>query len=177
MLDRRSGNFIRFTRTAGGATIAPEEHITPELAHDAAGVDWDNAVEECELLSADGGDYDQEAFLRGDATPVLFTSAALNFGVNQLLDTLVRIAPARPVSSTPTATCGRSIPVQRVRVQGPGRHGLGASRPDRLRPGLFGHLRARRCAHPRRDRETVRHQVRAIGVRPTALDAGQRVAR
>ena len=94
VLDRRTGNFIRFTRTAGGATIAPEEHIAPGRAHDAAGVDWDNAVEECELLSADGGDYDQEAFLRGDATPVLFTSAALNFGVNQLLDTLVRIAPA-----------------------------------------------------------------------------------
>jgi peptide chain release factor 3 len=53
-----------------------------------------NAVEECELLSADGGDHDQEAFLQGDTTPVLFTSAALNFGVNQLLDNLVRLAPA-----------------------------------------------------------------------------------
>ena len=93
VLDRRSGNFIRFTRTAGGATAAPEEHIPPDRAHDAAGADWDNAVEECELLSADGGDYDQEAFLAGAATPVLFTSAALNFGVNQLLDNLVRLAP------------------------------------------------------------------------------------
>lgn len=94
MLDRRTGNFIRFTRTAGGATAAPEEHIAPERARDAAGVDWDNAVEECELLTADGGDHDQEAFLHGATTPVLFTSAALNFGVNQLLDTLVRLAPS-----------------------------------------------------------------------------------
>lgn len=94
VLDRRTGNFIRFTRTAGGATAAPEEHIAPERAHDAAGVDWDNAVEECELLSADGGDHDQEAFLRGKTTPVLFTSAALNFGVNQLLDNLARLAPS-----------------------------------------------------------------------------------
>ena len=93
VLDRRTGNFIRFTRTAGGATAAPEEHIPPDRAHDAAGIDWDNAVEECELLSADGGDYDEEAFLAGRATPLLFTSAALNFGVNQLLDTLVRLAP------------------------------------------------------------------------------------
>jgi peptide chain release factor 3 len=93
VLDRRSGNFIRFTRTAGGATAAPEEHITPERAEDAAGSDWITASEECELLSADGGDHDQEAFLRGETTPVLFTSAALNFGVNQLLDTLVRLAP------------------------------------------------------------------------------------
>ena len=94
VLDRRSGNFIRFTRTAGGATVAPEEHIPPERAEDAAGIDWVNAAEECELLSADGGDHDQQAFLRGDTTPVLFTSAALNFGVNQLLDNLVRLAPA-----------------------------------------------------------------------------------
>ncbi|HOB50736.1 MAG TPA: peptide chain release factor 3 [Mycobacterium sp.] len=94
VLDRRTGNFIRFTRTAGGATAAPEEHISPDRAEDAAGVDWVNAAEECELLSADGGDHDQETFLSGETTPVLFTSAALNFGVNQLLDTLVRIAPA-----------------------------------------------------------------------------------
>jgi peptide chain release factor 3 len=94
VLDRRTGNFIRFTRTAGGATAAPEEHIAPERARDAAGVDWDNAVEECELLTADGGEHDQEAFLHGVTTPVLFTSAALNFGVNQLLDTLVRLAPS-----------------------------------------------------------------------------------
>jgi len=94
VLDRRTGNFIRFTRTAGGATAAPEENIAPERAHDAAGIDWDNAVEECELLSADDGDHDQELFLQGITTPVLFTSAALNFGVNQLLDNLTRLAPA-----------------------------------------------------------------------------------
>lgn len=93
VLDRRSGNYIRFTRTAGGATAAPEEHIVPERAEEAAGVDWVNASEECELLSADGGDHNQDSFLRGETTPVLFTSAALNFGVNQLLDTLVRLAP------------------------------------------------------------------------------------
>jgi peptide chain release factor 3 len=94
VMDRRKGHFIRFTRTAGGATIAPEEHIPADAAHDAAGVDWDTAVEESELLSADGSDYDRDAFLSGEASPVLFTSAALNFGVNQLLDVLVELAPA-----------------------------------------------------------------------------------
>lgn len=94
VLDRRSGNFIRFTRTAGGATAAPEEHIAAADAHAAAGDEWDTAVEECELLSADGSDFDREAFLDCTATPVLFTSAALNFGVNQLLDVLTELAPA-----------------------------------------------------------------------------------
>ena len=94
VLDRRTGNYIRFTRTAGGATAAPEEHIPPDQAEHAAGQDWLTAVEECELLSADDGDHDQDSFLLGATTPLLFTSAALNFGVNQLLDYLVRLAPS-----------------------------------------------------------------------------------
>ncbi|MFV1356962.1 peptide chain release factor 3 [Mycolicibacterium fortuitum] len=94
VMDRRAEKFIRFTRTAGGATAAPEEHIAAADAHAAAGDDWDTAVEESELLSADGSDYDRETFLSGESSPVLFTSAALNFGVNQLLDVLVELAPA-----------------------------------------------------------------------------------
>jgi peptide chain release factor 3 len=94
VLDRRSGNFIRFTRTAGGATAAPEEHLGPEAALASAGIDWENAQEESELLSADGADYDRDTFLGCETTPVLFTSAALNFGVNQLLDVLVQLAPS-----------------------------------------------------------------------------------
>ncbi|MCV7192716.1 peptide chain release factor 3 [Mycolicibacterium brumae] len=94
VMDRRKGHFIRFTRTAGGATIAPEEHISPDQALDAAGVDWENAVEESELLSADGSDFDRDTFVTGETSPVLFTSAALNFGVNQLLDVLVELAPS-----------------------------------------------------------------------------------
>lgn len=93
VMDRRAEKFIRFTRTAGGATAAPEEHIAAADAHAAAGDDWDTAVEESELLSADGSDYDRETFLSGESSPVLFTSAALNFGVNQLLDVLVELAP------------------------------------------------------------------------------------
>ncbi|GAS94940.1 peptide chain release factor 3 [Mycolicibacterium canariasense] len=93
VMDRRANKFIRFTRTAGGATAAPEEHIAAADAHDAAGDDWDTAVEESELLSADGSDYDRDTFLGGESSPVLFTSAALNFGVNQLLDVLVELAP------------------------------------------------------------------------------------
>ncbi|WP_396903330.1 peptide chain release factor 3 [Mycolicibacterium sp.] len=94
VMDRRAEKFIRFTRTAGGATAAPEEHIAAADAHAAAGDDWDIAVEESELLSADGSDYDRETFLSGESSPVLFTSAALNFGVNQLLDVLVELAPS-----------------------------------------------------------------------------------
>ncbi|UGT38896.1 peptide chain release factor 3 [Nocardia yamanashiensis] len=85
--------YIHFTRTAGGATIAPEEHYTPEQAAEREGDVWLNAAEESELLSAAGQDHDQELFLAGHTSPVIYASAMLNFGVRQLLDTLVELAP------------------------------------------------------------------------------------
>ena len=93
VLDRASGDFIKFTRTAGGATRAPEERIPADQAH-SEGPAWQVAVEEHELLSADGSDHDRATFLAGETTPVLFSAATLNFGVGQLLRTLVDIAPS-----------------------------------------------------------------------------------
>ncbi len=52
-----------------------------------------------------GQDHDQEMFLAGQTSPVIFASAMLNFGVRQLLETLVELAPPpagprRPSTST-----------------------------------------------------------------------------
>ena len=94
VVDRRTGDFIRFTRTAGGAKIAPEEQMSAADAFAREGDSWSTAVEEHQLLSADEGDHNQQTFLAGDSTPVLFASAVLNFGVSQLLNTLVDVAPA-----------------------------------------------------------------------------------
>ncbi|NYD40050.1 peptide chain release factor 3 [Nocardioides panaciterrulae] len=94
VLDRRSGEFVRYTRTAGGATKAPEERMDPAAAAAREGDAWATAVEEHELLAADGAEHDQELFLAGATTPVLFASALLNFGVGRLLDTLLELAPA-----------------------------------------------------------------------------------
>ncbi len=94
VLDRRTGGFIHYTRTAGGATRAPEAHLSGDEAHAVAGDAWEVAGEEDALLTADGADHDQETFLAGRTTPVLFASAILNFGVAQLLDRLLELAPA-----------------------------------------------------------------------------------
>ena len=94
VLDRRTGGFVRFTRTAGGATIAPEEHLDPERALREEGDAWAAAVEEHELLELEGRHHDQEGFLSGRTTPVLFAAAVLNFGVGELLDVLHDLAPA-----------------------------------------------------------------------------------
>lgn len=86
--------YIHFTRTAGGSTIAPEEHFTPAAAAEREGEVWDTAVEEAELLLEDGALHDQQLFEQCITSPIIFASAMLNFGVHQILDTLCAIAPA-----------------------------------------------------------------------------------
>jgi peptide chain release factor 3 len=93
VLDRTDGTYRRFTRTAGGATIAPEEVLPADAAAAREGEEWTRAVEESELLFETGAAHDQDLFLDGVTTPVLFASAVSNFGVGALLDTLVDIAP------------------------------------------------------------------------------------
>jgi peptide chain release factor 3 len=104
VLDRRTGAMVRFTRTAGGATLAPETHLSAEQAAAEHGDDWLTAAEESALLSETGADLDLPSFLAGDTTPVLFAAAVLNFGVSQLLDTLVAIAPSPPPREDSAAT-------------------------------------------------------------------------
>ncbi|MGY1740182.1 MULTISPECIES: peptide chain release factor 3 [unclassified Blastococcus] len=94
VLDRRDGTYRHFTRTAGGATIAPEQVLDADRALAQEGDAWVQAVEESELLAETGAQHDQELFLAGATTPVLFASAVSNFGVGQLLDVLVDLAPA-----------------------------------------------------------------------------------
>ncbi|SDI09981.1 bacterial peptide chain release factor 3 (bRF-3) [Actinokineospora alba] len=93
VVDRRDGNFIRYSRTAGGATAAGEERLDPSAAAEAEGAEWSRAVEEADLLAETGGEFDLDRFLEASATPVLFGSAVLNFGVRHLLDLLVELAP------------------------------------------------------------------------------------
>ena len=85
--------YIRFLRTAGGSSIAPEEHYSPAEASEKEEGTWDTAAEEAELLAADGAVHDQELFLDCTTSPLIFASAMLNFGVHQILDTLCALAP------------------------------------------------------------------------------------
>jgi peptide chain release factor 3 len=94
VLDRRTGGYITFSRTAGGATIAAQEHLVAAAAREREGTAWETAVEEAELLTETGAQHDQETFLAGASTPVLFTSAVLNFGIDQLLTVLLEHAPS-----------------------------------------------------------------------------------
>ena len=104
VLDCATGDFVEFTRTPGGATEAIATRSSAEDARAAVGDVFTQAEEEYDLLSSSGHGFDLELFLSGAATPVLFGSAVLNFGVRQLLDTLVALAP--PPSARPDQTGG-----------------------------------------------------------------------
>lgn len=49
--------------------------------------------EDIELLDGVYGEFSEEDYLTGDIAPVFFGSAINNFGVQELLDTFIRIAP------------------------------------------------------------------------------------
>ena len=92
VVDRRSGDFIRFTRTAHGSTEAPEELVDPDRAAAEEGDAWSEATDELELLS--GATHDLEMFREGESTPMFFGSALTNFGVRLLLDAVIDEVPS-----------------------------------------------------------------------------------
>ncbi len=61
----------------------------------------DTLREDVELIDGVYGALDEAAYLRGDVAPVFFGSAVNNFGVKELLDAFIRIAPTpRPRETT-----------------------------------------------------------------------------
>ncbi len=93
VIHQETGTYTRFTRTARGSTIAPEEVVDPERAAAEDGEWWEASSEEAELLSAVGRTVNQKTFLAGESTPVFFGSALTNFGVRFLLDGVVDLVP------------------------------------------------------------------------------------
>ncbi|MGK2948687.1 MAG: peptide chain release factor 3 [Acidimicrobiales bacterium] len=94
LVDRRTGEYTRFTRTARGATEAGEEVVSAEEAAAAEGDHWTAATDELGLLDEVGAHADPERFRRGEVTPVFFGSALTNYGVRMLLDAMVDLAPS-----------------------------------------------------------------------------------
>jgi len=93
VIDRRTGSFIEFGRRAHGANMASEEHLDAAEAERRHGPAWQRARDDCELLDEVGATLDVEAFLAGRSTPLFVGSALTNFGVGQLLDGVIDLAP------------------------------------------------------------------------------------
>ncbi|MGB1275674.1 MAG: peptide chain release factor 3, partial [Nannocystaceae bacterium] len=79
-----------------------------------------------ELLSGAADPFDHDLFLAGKQTPLLFGSAMNNFGVRELLETFVRLAPApQPrtaitgkAATTPPAP-GEPVPTREIKSEEP----------------------------------------------------------
>ena len=96
VIDRQRNVFVRFTRTARGSTIAPEEEMTFDEAAAQEGTLWQKAIDGVGLLDAVGADLDMESFLAGESTPLFVGSALTDFGIRALLDAIVDLIPAAP---------------------------------------------------------------------------------
>ncbi len=80
------------------------------------GSEWTSAIESMELAVGASPTWDHEAFLAGKQTPVFFGSGVNNFGVMEVLDALVDLAPA-PQSRTSTTLVNRQPVVREVQPE------------------------------------------------------------
>ena len=77
------------------------------------GHDYETAVESMELATGASPAFDREAFLAGKQTPVFFGSGVNNFGVMEVLDALVDLAPS-PKSRTSSLVVNKQTVTKEV---------------------------------------------------------------
>lgn len=74
-------------------TIAFDDIDSPELENIIGTKAAENLRDNLELVHGVYPDFDKEAYLKGEQQPVFFGSALNNFGVRELLDCFIEIAP------------------------------------------------------------------------------------
>jgi peptide chain release factor 3 len=94
---------IRLFASAKGESVQETEIIkgidSPEL-DEILGSVAEELREEIELVKGASHEFDLDAYLRGELTPVFFGSAINNFGITELLDEFVKYAPAPQARKT-----------------------------------------------------------------------------
>jgi peptide chain release factor 3 len=82
-------------RVAGNEEVL--EGLDNPLYAERFGMQYDNAAGEIELVREAAPEFSHDDFLTGKQTPMFFGSAVNNFGVQEVLDALVELAPAPDV--------------------------------------------------------------------------------
>lgn len=83
--------------TGAGAVLTEEmviDGLDSTYARDLLADDYDAFVEEIELVRGASHEFDLDAFLAGQLTPVFFGTALGNFGVREMLNDFVEWAPS-----------------------------------------------------------------------------------
>jgi peptide chain release factor 3 len=94
--DRTTKDVHLFERTEHGAKRAPvsvTDVRDPRIAALTDDSTYREFIDQLDLLEGAGSDFDRDAMLRGEATPVFFGSAVTNFGVELFLDAFVELGP------------------------------------------------------------------------------------
>jgi len=88
----------------------------PVALQERFGNEWATALESMELATGASPQFDREAFLAGKQTPVFFGSGVNNFGVMEVLDALVDLAPS-PGARTSSFVVNKQPVVKKVHPQ------------------------------------------------------------
>ncbi|MDX1455367.1 MAG: peptide chain release factor 3 [Gammaproteobacteria bacterium] len=78
------------------------EGLDSDEAKEFLGNDHADYCDEIELVRGASNEFDLDAYLKGELTPVFFGSAIANFGVRELLESFVQHAPAPQPRATTT---------------------------------------------------------------------------
>ena len=90
--------------TADASTVEITDLASAELDERIGAKYADQLRQDVELIEGVYDDFDRDAYLRGELAPVFFGSAVNNFGVRELLECFIRIAPSPRPAPTETRT-------------------------------------------------------------------------
>jgi peptide chain release factor 3 len=97
VFDRATRRVHLFERVVHGAKRANVELTgvdDPQIRDLLDDRSYAQFIDEIELLEGAGSEFDRDAMLRGDVSPVFFGSAVTNFGVQLFLDDFLKLAPS-----------------------------------------------------------------------------------
>ncbi|HZF64733.1 MAG TPA: peptide chain release factor 3 [Chitinophagaceae bacterium] len=106
--------FSAHTKATNEETISITAIESGVLGEKLGDKDAHTLREDVELIDGVYGELDADSYLKGDVAPVFFGSAINNFGVKEMLDTFIRIAP-RPRSRE---TSARQLDVNEEKFSG-----------------------------------------------------------
>ena len=101
-------------QTADAATVDFSDISSPELDGYITKQYADQLRENLDLVEAVYDEFDREDYLQGKLAPVFFGSAVNNFGVRELLECFIRIAP----SPRPSTTESRQVEPAEAKMTG-----------------------------------------------------------
>jgi peptide chain release factor 3 len=94
VIDRATGRVRLFSPGERGSVIVPSRWVTlSDLHTETSATIAARAEGEIELLNGAGPRFDSSRFLEGRQTPVMFASAATNYGIEAFLDVFLLLAP------------------------------------------------------------------------------------